>query len=235
METKQPGYYRMLLENIEQGATETIREDKTQALALAKGIKDYIEKALNSQDPKEVERLLYGARNSMDDVIKAIQMGMVSEAESHPALIALARKAIGPRGLGREIDASSHEDLAAVVAGSATGAQKARAANVLAKFYSNDRAFGPSSYAPAKLPGIVSEGAQTTELPFEKIRANEYNLTVHLEVEVAYKGDNGDDSEFTSVRIYDDANRQIVGPVAEAIANQFAEEHDPAEIGWEMR
>jgi hypothetical protein len=39
METKQPGYYRMLLENIEQGATETISEDKAQLMATTQAIK----------------------------------------------------------------------------------------------------------------------------------------------------------------------------------------------------
>jgi hypothetical protein len=236
METKQPGYYRMLLESIEQGAAETISEDKGQVIALAKGIKDYIEKALNSQDPKEVERLLYGARNSMDDVINAIQRGAMAEGTDNPALVALARKAMGPKGISKhDLGGDERAAVMALAQGTATGAERAKAANILAKFYSNDRVSGPSSYAPAKLPGIVSEGAQTTDFPFKKVGSGSYSLTVHLEVEVSYKGDHGDDSEFTAVRVYDDANREIVGPVAEAIADQFAEEHDPGEIGWEMR
>jgi hypothetical protein len=70
---------------------------------------------------------------------------------------------------------------------------------------------------------------------FKKVSATEYTLMLHVEVSVDYKGDYGDDSEFTSINVYDDAGNQITGPVAQAVANAFEEQFSPSEIGAEMR
>ena len=165
METKDPGYYRMLLENIENAAPVAeadgtmekadLEEGHARTIALARGLKRDVERALASQDPSERERLLHGVRNSMDDLIDAIRQGGMNEGAAHPALADLARRAVGPRGIpSNELGGDEREDIAAVARGTATGAQRARAADTLAKFYSNDRAFGPSSSAPARLPGV---------------------------------------------------------------------------------
>ena len=48
-------------------------------LAVAQAVHKSIGQALDSQDPKEVERLLMGARNSMEEVIMAIRQGGLTE------------------------------------------------------------------------------------------------------------------------------------------------------------
>ena len=80
MTTKDPGYYRKLMENIESTAVETVTEDKAQLMAVAQAIKNDLAKALNSKDTGEIMRLVQGAHNSMDDVVMAIRRGGVAEA-----------------------------------------------------------------------------------------------------------------------------------------------------------
>jgi hypothetical protein len=96
METKEPGYYRKLMESIEAGipaaaAAAPVSEDNKQAplswqvnrkdwhLNLARNIHADLGKALNSQDPSEVSRLVQGAYNSMEEVIMAIRQGGLNE------------------------------------------------------------------------------------------------------------------------------------------------------------
>jgi hypothetical protein len=80
MATKDPGYYRNLLESIEHQASETVAEDKGQLTATAQAIKADLAKALNSKDTSEIMRLVQGAHNSMDEVLLTIRRGGVAEA-----------------------------------------------------------------------------------------------------------------------------------------------------------
>jgi hypothetical protein len=84
MTTKDPGYYRNLLESIEIEATHTVTEDKAQLIATAQAIRDDLARALNSKDTNEILRLVQGAHNSMEDVMLAIRRGGV--AEEHAAM-----------------------------------------------------------------------------------------------------------------------------------------------------
>lgn len=80
MATKDPGYYRNLLESIEHQASKPVAEDKGQLMATAQAIKADLAKALNSKDTNEIMRLVQGAHNSMDDVLLTIRRGGVAEA-----------------------------------------------------------------------------------------------------------------------------------------------------------
>lgn len=83
METKDPGYYRKLMESIEAGMpaspAEAVNEDKARLMSVAQAIHKDLGLALNSKDPSEVERLVQGARNSMEEVIMAIRQGGLNE------------------------------------------------------------------------------------------------------------------------------------------------------------
>lgn len=107
METKQPGYYRNLMESIETGQpmgeapgmmphegehTEELDEDKAQIMSLAQGILGLLRRARDSQDPSEQYRSVAAAHNSMEDLIDMIRQGGVAEGmhddgdEAHPGM-----------------------------------------------------------------------------------------------------------------------------------------------------
>lgn len=93
METKQPGYYRNLMESIETGRPmdeapgmmphetehQDLDEDKGQIMSLAQGILGLLRRARDSQDPAEQHRSVSSAYNSMEDLIDMIRQGGVAE------------------------------------------------------------------------------------------------------------------------------------------------------------
>lgn len=82
METKDPGYYRKLMESIEAQAPAPalpVNEDKARAMSVAMAIRKDLGKALQSQDPREVERLVQGCYNSIEEIIMMIRQGGLNE------------------------------------------------------------------------------------------------------------------------------------------------------------
>jgi hypothetical protein len=86
METKDPGYYRKLMESIEASLPETtpeaatpVNEDRARAMSVAMAIRNDLGKALQSQDPQEIERLVQGAYNSMEEILMLIRQGGMNE------------------------------------------------------------------------------------------------------------------------------------------------------------
>ena len=83
METKDPGYYRKLMESIEAATPaaqdESVNENRSGTLVLAQAIRRDLGLALDSKDPRAVTRLVNGAYNSMEEIIRAIQQGGLNE------------------------------------------------------------------------------------------------------------------------------------------------------------
>lgn len=77
METKDPGYYRKLMESIETKLP--VSKNQHRMMGVAQAIHRDLGQALQSRDPMEIKRLMENAYNGMEEVIASIHQGGLDE------------------------------------------------------------------------------------------------------------------------------------------------------------